>query len=413
MLSWGNSAAEAEMSIASLGTAPPSVPELLARARDIAALVRARAEQTEAERRVAADVFDRMREAEFFRILQPRAYGGFEYGFEVAMQVAIIVGAGCGSSGWVCSFAIMHQWLAASFPAKAQDEFWTDRGAIGMGSYTPVGKAVAVDGGYRISGLWSFASGCDNAQWFFLGGMIPPPDNAGPPKPGFFLIPCADGRIEDNWHTMGLIGTGSKNIVATDLFVPAHRIVMFADLLTGSSPGSRVHDNPLYRQPLLAVFPYCLIAPVLGMAEGALADFLDMAKVRSTRGAVAGGNNRMAEFGTIQQRVAEAAASIEAVRLLMFRDLEETHETAARGEQVSVDMRMRNRLDQGFCMRLLLQAVDALFPATGGQGIFRDKLQQRVWRDAHAAATHVSLNWDAVSTTYGQYVLGLEPKGQY
>ena len=401
------------MSIASLSSAPPSVPELLSRARDIAAIVRARAEQTEAERRVAADVFDRMREAEFFRILQPRAYGGFEYGFEVAMQVAIIVGAGCGSSGWVCSFAIMHQWLAASFPAKAQDEFWADRGAIGMGSYAPVGKAVAVDGGYRISGLWSFASGCDNAQWFFLGGMIPPPDNAGPPKPGFFLIPCADGRIEDNWHTMGLIGTGSKNIAAADLFVPAHRTVMFADLLTGSSPGSRVHDNPLYRQPLLAVFPYCLVAPVLGMAEGALADFLDMAKVRSTRGAVAGGNNRMAEFGTIQQRVAEAAASIEAVRLLMFRDLEETHETAARGEQVSVDMRMRNRLDQGFCMRLLLQAVDALFPATGGQGIFRDKLQQRVWRDAHAAATHVSLNWDAVSTTYGQYVLGLEPKGQY
>jgi alkylation response protein AidB-like acyl-CoA dehydrogenase len=401
------------MSIASISTAPPSVPELLSRARDIAALVRARAEQTEAERRVAADVFDRMREAEFFRILQPRAYGGFEYGFEVAMQVAIIVGAGCGSSGWVCSFAIMHQWLAASFPAKAQDEFWVDRGAIGMGSYAPVGKAVAVDGGYRISGLWSFASGCDNAQWFFLGGMIPPPDNTGPPKPGFFLIPCADGRIEDNWHTMGLIGTGSKNIAAADLFVPAHRIVMFADLLTGTSPGSRVHDNPLYRQPLLAVFPYCLIAPVLGMAEGALADFLDMAKVRNTRGAVAGGNNRMAEFGTIQQRVAEAAASIEAVRLLMFRDLEETHETAARGEQVSVDMRMRNRLDQGFCMRLLLQAVDALFPATGGQGIFRDKLQQRVWRDAHAAATHVSLNWDAVSTTYGQYVLGLEPKGQY
>jgi alkylation response protein AidB-like acyl-CoA dehydrogenase len=401
------------MSIASLSSAPPSVPELLSRARDIAAIVRARAEQTEAERRVSTDVFDRMREAEFFRILQPRAYGGFEYGFEVAMQVAIIVGAGCGSSGWVCSFAIMHQWLAASFPAQAQDEFWVDRGAIGMGSYAPVGKAIAVDGGYRISGLWSFASGCDNAQWFFLGGMIPPPDNTGPPKPGFFLVPCADGRIEDNWHTMGLIGTGSKNIAATDLFVPVHRTVMFADLLTGSSPGSRVHDNPLYRQPLLAVFPYCLIAPVLGMAEGALADFLDMAKVRSTRGAVAGGNNRMAEFGTIQQRVAEAAASIEAVRLLMFRDLEEIQETAARGEQVSVDMRMRNRLDQGFCMRLLLQAVDALFPATGGQGIFRDKLQQRVWRDAHAAATHVSLNWDAVSTTYGQYVLGLEPKGQY
>src|SRR5882724_13270209 len=132
MLSQGTAAKEVDMSIANLSTAPPSVPELLSRAREIAAIVRARAEQTEAERRVAADVFERMREAEFFRILQPRAYGGFEYGFEVAMQVAIIVGAGCGSSGWVCSFAIMHQWLAASFPAEAQDEFWADRGAIGM-----------------------------------------------------------------------------------------------------------------------------------------------------------------------------------------------------------------------------------------------------------------------------------------
>ncbi len=117
-----------------------------------------------------------------------------------------------------------------------------------------------------------------NAQWFFLGGMIPAPDNAGPPKPGFFLVPYADGRINDNWHTIGLAGTGSKNIVTSDL-VPAHRVVTFADLLAGTTPGAQFHGVALYRQPLMAVLPYTLVAPVLGMAEGALHDFLEMAKV--------------------------------------------------------------------------------------------------------------------------------------
>ena len=212
---------------------------------------------------------------------------------------------------------------------------------------------------------------------------------------------------------MGFAGTGSKNIATTDLFVPAHRVVAFADLQAGTSPGSRVHANPLYRQSFLSIVPVTLVSPVLGMAEGALAEFLDMAKVRTTRGAVAGGANRMAEFATIQMRVAEAAGSIDAARLPMFRDIAEAYETVAGGEPINMDMRLRNRPDHAFCTRLLVQAIDALFLASGGQGIFLSKPLQRFWRDAHAAATHVSLNWDAVSTMYGQYVLGLEPRGQY
>ena len=108
---------------------------------------------------------------------------------------------------------------------------------------------------------------------------------------------------------MGLAGTGSKNTVGDDVFVPAHRVVLVADLLAGTTPGAAVHDNPLYRQSMLSSLPFALVAPVLGMAEGALADFIEMAKVRTTRGAVAGGNNRMAEFATIQSRVAEATGS--------------------------------------------------------------------------------------------------------
>jgi alkylation response protein AidB-like acyl-CoA dehydrogenase len=389
----------------------PDVCDLLTRARAIAALARERAQQTEADRRVGDDMIERMRQADLFRIMQPRSYGGLEYGFDVFAQVVAAIAGGCGSTGWVYGLLASHQWLIACFSKAAQDEVWQDRTALAAGTYAPVGQAVAVDGGYRLSGVGSFCSGCDNAQWQLLGGMIPQPDAAA--TPGFFLLRSADCVIDDNWHTMGLAGTGSKNIVARDVFVPAHRTLAFAELTEATAPGMRANPNPLYRQSFLAVLPITIVSPVLGMAEGALADFLAMAGVRTTRGAVAGGNRRMAELTTVQMRVAEASACIDAARLLMFRDLAEAFETAARGEPIGVDVRLRNRRDQAFCVRLLVGAIDALFLAAGGQGLFLEQPLQRAWRDAHAAASHISLNWDSTGSMYGQFMLGLEPKGQY
>jgi alkylation response protein AidB-like acyl-CoA dehydrogenase len=400
------------MSVVALSpVARPDASDLLARARVIAALARERAQQTEADRRVSEDMIERMRQADLFRVMQPQAYGGFEYGFDVFSELVAAIAAGCGSTGWVYGLLASHQWLIACFSREAQDEIWRDPTALVAGTYAPVGQAVVVDGGYRLSGSGSFCSGCDNAQWQLLGGMIPQPDSAA--KPGFFLMPTRDCIIDDNWHTMGLAGTGSKNIVARDVFVPAHRALAFAELIDASAPGMRGNPNPLYRQSFLAVLPITIVSPVLGMAEGALADFLAMAGIRTTRGAVAGGNRRMAELTTVQLRVAEASGCIDAARLLMARDLAEAFASAARGEPISVDMRLRNRRDQAFCVRLLVQAIDALFLAAGGQGLFLDKSLQRFWRDAHAAASHISLNWDSTGSMYGQYMLGLEPKGQY
>ena len=394
-------------------TPRPSIDELVTRATDVGALARDLAERTEAERQVSSEAVARMRNAGLFRIMQPAVYGGYEYGFNALIRVVAAVSAGCGSSGWVFSLGIVHQWLMATFPKQAQDEYWSDPDAIAAGSYAPIGKAVAVDGGYRLSGNWSFTSGCDHAQWLFLGGMIPSASEGSPPKPGFFLLPRGDVQIEDNWFTMGLAGTGSKNTVVTDTFVPGHRVVPFADLLAGTTPGISVHANPLYRQSMMAALPFALVAPILGMAQGALDDFIGMAKVRTTRGAVAGANNRMAEFATIQSRVAEATGSIDAARLMIFEALKNALVAAESGDRANLDLRLRNRLSQAFSVRLLVQAIDALFLASGGQGIFTGKPIQRAWRDAHAGAVHVSMNWDAVSTMYGQYALGLDPKGQY
>ena len=391
--------------------AKPDVADLLARARTIAEVARERAQQTETERRVGDDMIERMRQADLFRVMQPRLYGGFEYGFDVFSQITAAIASGCGSTGWGYALLASHQWLIACFSKAAQDEVWQDCNALAAGTYAPVARAVTADGGYRISGVGSFCSGCDNAQWQLLGGMIPQGNGAA--QPGFFLLRSGDCTIDDNWHTMGLAGTGSKNIVVRDAFVPFHRTLAFAELLDATAPGMRSNPNPLYRQSFLAVLPIAIVSPVLGMAEGALGDFLAMASVRTTRGAVAGGHRRMGELTTVQLRLAEASACIDAARLMMFRDLAEAFETAARGDALGMDVRLRNRRDQAFCVRLLVGAIDALFFAAGGQGLFLEQPLQRAWRDAHAAASHISLNWDSTGSMYGQFMLGLEPQGQY
>src|SRR5579863_3817071 len=179
----------------------PEAADLLARARDIARIARERAIETERARRVSDNMIARMRQADLFRVMQPCAYGGFEYGFDVFSEIEAALASGCGSTGWVYGLLASHQWLIACFPEQAQDEVWRDRTAVAAGTYAPVAQATAVDGGYLVSGRGTFCSGCDNAQWQFLGGMIPQAE--GPPQPGFFLLRTADITIDDNWRTMG------------------------------------------------------------------------------------------------------------------------------------------------------------------------------------------------------------------
>src|SRR5215813_9012566 len=158
--------------------ANPAVSDLLTRARAIAALARERAQQTEADRRVGDDMIERMRQADLFRIMQPRSHGGFEYGFDVFAQVVAAIAGGCGSTGWVYGLLASHQWLIACFPQAATEEVWRDRTALAAGTYAQVAQADLVDGGYVVTGSGGFCSGCDNAQWQFLGGMIPQPNGA-------------------------------------------------------------------------------------------------------------------------------------------------------------------------------------------------------------------------------------------
>src|SRR6476659_2323517 len=198
--------------------AKPGIADLIERARIIGALAREQALDTEKRRHVSAELIGKMRDAELFRIMQPTRFGGFEYGYDAFVELVAAIAAGDGSTGWVYSLGAVHPWLIACYPEEAQQEVWNqDRDAIAAVSYAPTGKAVSDKDGYRLSGRFSFASGCDNANWGILGGMLPLKDG---PKPGFFLVPRSQFTIHDDWFTMRLAGTGSKTIVVEDQFIP-------------------------------------------------------------------------------------------------------------------------------------------------------------------------------------------------
>lgn len=392
----------------------PDADALVARAAALRPLLRERASDTEQARMVLPEVMEKLRSEGLFRIIQPRRFGGYELDFPTLMRCVWEVSRGCGSTGWVYMIGAIHQWLIAEFPIEAQQEIWGNGpDVIISGSYAPSATAKPVPGGYRVSGQWGFASGCDHAGWHVAGVIFPPTEEGGKPSAGFVLLPRSDYRIVDNWHTVGLAGTGSKDIAIADAFVPMHRVLPFPLLSTGKAPGAAAHRNSLYRIPFLAAFPACLASTGIGMAEDAIDAFLDMATVRKTKGAVAGAGNAMAEFFQVQSRLAEATASVDAAKLLLMRDVNEVSALAESGETVSVAMRIRNRRDHAFAARLAAQAVEAVYSCCGGIGLHLSNRVQRTWRDTNAVAKHVSLNWDAVSSMYGQHALGLEPKGQY
>jgi alkylation response protein AidB-like acyl-CoA dehydrogenase len=242
------------------------------------------------------------------------------------------------------------------------------------------------------------------------------PDTADGAKfvPAFLLVPMSDYVIDDTWNVVGLAGTGSKTLVLDDVFVPEHRVLSFADTTSGSTPGAALYsDNPAYSIPMLCNIPSCLASTAVGAAAGALEDYVARTGKRITRGAVAGANNRMAEFPTIQLRVAEAAASTDAARELLLRDLRARAATVRDGRAVSVEDRIVSRRGQAFSVSLALRAIEALNASTGGAGLDLSNPVQRAWRDVNAVGRHISMNWDAVGTMYGQMALGLPPQGQY
>ena len=383
--------------------------ELIDRARALIPAILAEQETTEANRRVSNEVFAKITEAEIFKTLLPKRYGGFEHGLDTFVALGFEIARGCGSVGWVHSVCSMYHVFLGMFPGEAQDEVWgEDPDVVLAATFTPTGHAVPVEGGYRLGGSWMYCTGMDNCPWIILAANLPKEDGEETPRKGYALARTADFEVEDNWHVVGLAGTGSKTASrCEDMFIPARRFLPLEDTLSGRPPGADHNPGALYRIPLFAQISCSLAAPILGMAQGALDAFVEATSGRITRGAALSSPSPMAALPGVQLKIGAAAASIDAGRLLMDRDLKDVMATVEAGRALTIEQRARNKGDWGFAARLAVDAVDTVFQASGGGGLFTNGVIQRFWRDTHAGAAHISMNWDSVGALYGRIKLGL------
>jgi alkylation response protein AidB-like acyl-CoA dehydrogenase len=397
---------------------------LLDRARELMPVVQARAAEAEKHRRMPAETDREFREAGFYRVLQPAAFGGLELSYGFHTQLAEEIGRGCPSSAWILGVIACHSWIFGMFPPEAQREFWSgplgDPSATLATSFFPDGATVKREGdGFRLNGRWKFSSGVDHCQGLVLMGFARPisnPANTGgaagapaPPVPYFLFVPRANYKIEDTWHSAGLIATGSNDVILDNVFVPAHHSLEVMQSVNGKSPGGMFHESFLYRLPLFAVFGYTLVGTALGGAQGALDFVADNLKARSSSTAQSNAPpNKQREQESVQVRVAEAAAEIQAARAVLRVDRERINEQGRAGNFPGDEERVTYRLNLGYATKLCVSAVERLYPLSGAQNLAADNPLQRAFRDVHAVSLHVGLRWDLNAVNFGAVKLGLK-----
>ncbi|HWE73497.1 MAG TPA: acyl-CoA dehydrogenase family protein [Stellaceae bacterium] len=383
-----------------------NLSELVTRARLLVPVLRQRAAETEKLRRLPDATVADLQEAGLFRLFQPARCGGTEAPLRAFIDIGGTLGRGCGSTSWVYNNLVVHNWMLGYWPAQMQDEIWNadPQALIGSSFVFPGGRAERAAGGYRLSGKWPFSSGIDASSWMMLAAPVNSADGKAP-EPRFFVVPKSDYRAIDNWHAMGLAGTGSKDVVVDNIFVPEHRTLSAADGKGGPHPGSKENPGALYKLPWYALFGFVNGATALGIAQGAVEEFIAV-----TRARVATATGRqLAELATMQLRVAEAATQVDAAETLMLKDCDEAMRIADAGKLASMDEKTRWRRDAAFAVRMTIKAIDLLFAGAGGAAILDSHPLQRALRDAHAAQGHIGLNWDANGTMYGRVALGLDP----
>jgi 3-hydroxy-9,10-secoandrosta-1,3,5(10)-triene-9,17-dione monooxygenase len=377
--------------------------EAVRRARALAPAIAARVLRCESERRIPIESVQEFVGEGLGRILQPKRWGGFEISHDAAFDVSMEISKACGSSGWCLGFLNIHDWWVAGFPEEAQHDVWRDGPDVNLaGVIAPLaGRARAVDGGYRVSGQWSWASGVDHCTWAIITAMVEAEN--GSRRAHVFLVPKTDYAVKDTWFNVGMRGTGSHDIIVDDAFVPAHRSITMDDLREGTTPGTRVNTGPLYAIPLEAR-RHALSAPALGVARAAFDHWADWmrTKVSSATG------EAIAQMAPAQISLANAEVEIDTAEFLLRRNLD----FIRAGGPIDADKRAISAAAGAQAVQKLCKAVDLLFQSSGSRGLFDGSPLQRAWRDVHTIASHFALNPETSAQMRARVLLGLPAAGK-
>lgn len=375
---------------------------------EMAPRLAATANETERLGKLSDESVALLREAGVMRMLQPADFGGYAAHPREFAEAVMEVAHHCGAAGWVCGVGGVHPWELALMDRKLQEEIWGEDPDTWIASpYAPQGVAEPVDGGYVVKGRWNFSSGCDHAEWTFLGAMLG--DGKGGIADPFTLmhvvLPRADAPIvEDSWDVIGLSGTGSKDVVVDGAFVPSYRAIKASDLEAGTAAAGLT--GTLYRMPFWTMFPLGITSAVIGIAEGCLAAHLDYQRDRVT-----GYGTKIKDDPYVLYAISEAASEIAASRAQILDGITRLYEAADAGRKITFEQRSVMRRDQTRCAWRAVSAVDEIFARSGGNAARRANPVQRFWRDAHVGLQHAIHVPGSIYHSTALTSLGVEPQG--
>jgi len=366
----------------------PSPEELVASARAMIPTLRARAAKCVADRDVPAESIREFHEAGFFRILQPKRWGGYEMHPNVFFEVQKALAEGCMSTGWMFGVVGCHPYELALFHDQAQQEVWgEDSSTLASSSYQPVGKVTHVEGGFRLSGRWGFSTGSVHCDWVVLGAICPPKNEGDAPEMRAFLLPRKDYTIDtDAWRVFGLQGTGSHDIIVDDVFVPAFRTHRSIDGFLCTNPGQQENDAPLFTLPWAQVFVRSVSTAAFGGARAAVNAALEIMKDRISTNT--GKASKADPF--LHAAITRAHAQIlemEATLRLSFDDL---MGHAERGEAIPMEKRALFAYNSSSVVRRLADLADEMIQLLGGRAIYMTSPIIQPWLDLNAGRAHVA-----------------------
>lgn len=379
------------------GTTQMSGEEVIQRARDLIPFLRERAAEVEKNRMVSKEIVEKFTEAGFFKILQPKRWGGYEMSPNILNKVLMELGRGCPSSAWIVMVLGVHPFEVGLLSPKVGDEIWSENpNALISSSYAPFGKVETVEGGYTLNGEWLTSSGCDHANGgAFLGGRV---QENGKTVFRSYWIPRKDFEIIDDWHVVGLCGTGSKKLLVKDVFVPAYRSHIIADY----NESTHSHVDNLYKMPFFYVFYAAVSSVLVGMAKGMVDLYIEhMAPRQNLNQAIGAATNDP----FIKQTLGAAIAKINGAAARIITNTDEAFSYAEKGELIPLEKRILHFSTNQFTGGECFQAAHSLFKKTSTRGVWLSSPMQRQMRDILVAANHITQNEDNIGDLLGGYEL--------
>ncbi|MBY4401822.1 oxidoreductase [Rhodococcus fascians] len=362
------------------------------------------ASENERARRLSDDTVDALRRAGAFRVAAPTRFGGLEAGLRTMLDVSAAVAEGDGGASWVATLSNVNHWALGLFSEQAQAEVYADGpDVIISGVVSPTAVAKPVEGGYRVSGQWPYASASLHSTWC-TGGVVIEDEDGSVLDQGMALIPRSDYRVDDTWYVAGMRASGSNTVVAEDVFVPEHRMLSMMGAFSGSYVAER-SDSAFARSAFGPMLVMVLVGPQLGMGRAALELVRTKAAEKSLAYTVF---DRQADSVAFQMMVAEAALKIDTAHLHAYRAADDVMRWADAAEYPDLLSRARVRGDAATALRSINEALNILLDATGA-GAFADvNALQRIWRDSNVGARHAVMLPRVSIETYGKALLGVE-----